>query len=438
MNRTTERATPATKPTRPTNSTPATNAQGQQPPSDTTNLQHPDQSPLLLAGGIVVLLLMLLVTMRGVASSGVASSGGSTASNASPSANANGGGPNGDNYTDLQKELLGAGVDIGASLDGTPAPDFTLTNQFNQQMSLKQFRGKVVILSFNDSQCTTICPLTSQTMIDALKYLPAKDVAKVQLLAVNANPTAYSVQDVKQYSVDHGMENRWFFLTGSPNQLNQVWHSYRVDVQIIQGNIDHTPALYVIDPQGHEQTVYQTSGQYGVVGVESYTLARDVARLLPDHPAISSKLPPVRFLDSLHNITVPTLTAQGLSKNLTLGPNTHNQQLLTFFFASWAPDIQNELVQLNRLAQQPNGPRVVAVDVGSAEPTLDAAKSALAGLSQPLAYPVVYDATGEVADAYHTQDIPWFTLTDAHGNVLASNDGWLDPAKIIPLLTAGQ
>jgi len=42
-------------------------------------------------------------------------------------------------------------VDIGAPLGSRPAPNFTLLNQFGQPMSLSQFRGKVVLLSFDDA-----------------------------------------------------------------------------------------------------------------------------------------------------------------------------------------------------------------------------------------------------------------------------------------------
>src|SRR6202035_1562430 len=51
-------------------------------------------------------------------------------------------------------------LDPGTPLSG-PAPDFTLTDQFGHSVSLHSFRGKVVVLAFNDSQCTTICPLTT-------------------------------------------------------------------------------------------------------------------------------------------------------------------------------------------------------------------------------------------------------------------------------------
>ncbi|MGE5285899.1 MAG: hypothetical protein ACM3ML_01595 [Micromonosporaceae bacterium] len=47
---------------------------------------------------------------------------------------------------------LGANPDVdpGTPLGGRPAPGFRLVNQFGQPMSLRQFRGKVVLLAFID------------------------------------------------------------------------------------------------------------------------------------------------------------------------------------------------------------------------------------------------------------------------------------------------
>jgi len=64
-------------------------------------------------------------------------------------------------------------LDLGSSLGSLPAPDIRLTNQFGQPMSLSQFRGKVVMLSFEDSECTTVCPLTTQSMLEAKQLLGA-------------------------------------------------------------------------------------------------------------------------------------------------------------------------------------------------------------------------------------------------------------------------
>ena len=62
-------------------------------------------------------------------------------------------------------------LDPGTSLGGAAAPDFRLTNQFGQQVSLSAFRGKVVILAFTDSECTTVCPLTTMSMVEAKQLL---------------------------------------------------------------------------------------------------------------------------------------------------------------------------------------------------------------------------------------------------------------------------
>ena len=64
-------------------------------------------------------------------------------------------------------------LDPGTSLGGLAAPGFRLVNQFGQPMSLARFRGKVVILAFTDSRCTTICPLTTASMIEAKELLGA-------------------------------------------------------------------------------------------------------------------------------------------------------------------------------------------------------------------------------------------------------------------------
>jgi cytochrome oxidase Cu insertion factor (SCO1/SenC/PrrC family) len=130
-------------------------------------------------------------------------------------------------------------LDPGTSLGGAAAPDFRLTNQFGQQVSLSAFRGKVVILAFTDSECTTVCPLTTMSMVEA-KQLLGRAGQNVQLIGIDANPDATAVSDVMAYSRSHAMVNQWDFLTGSPGQLHAVWKAYHIYVQIQSGQVDHT------------------------------------------------------------------------------------------------------------------------------------------------------------------------------------------------------
>ena len=180
-------------------------------------------------------------------------------------------------------------LDLGTSLGGVQAPGFRLLNQFGQPMSLSQFRGKVVVLSFEDSECTTVCPLTEQSMLDAKEMLGTAG-NQVQLLGVDANPDATSVADVLAYSRAHGVVNRWDFLTGSPAQLKATWSAYHIAVQVEQGQIDHTPALFVIDQRGREQKIYLTQMAYSSIGQSAQVLAQEIATLLPGHPRVASRL----------------------------------------------------------------------------------------------------------------------------------------------------
>jgi cytochrome oxidase Cu insertion factor (SCO1/SenC/PrrC family) len=316
-------------------------------------------------------------------------------------------------------------LDPGSSLGNLSAPGFRLVNQFGEPMSLSQFHGKVVILAFTDSECTTVCPLTTVSMVEAKQLLGAAG-DHVQLLGIDANPRATSVGDVMAYSRAHALVNQWDFLTGSPAQLAATWKAYHIYVAIKKGQVDHTPALYVIDQQGREQKVYLTSMAYASIGQEAQVLAQEAASLLPGHPKIASQhsLAYIRGLTPTARATLPGVP----SGSVTLGPGRPH---LVLFFATWlteTSDLRAQLIALNKYTQAAHGgqlPPLVAVDEAATEPSPSAARTYLQQLGQPLGYPVALDTTGRLADGYGAQDQPWYVLTSAAGKIIWKHDGWL-------------
>jgi cytochrome oxidase Cu insertion factor (SCO1/SenC/PrrC family) len=327
-------------------------------------------------------------------------------------------------------------LDPGSPLGGRAAPNFTLTSQFGQRVSLSSFRGEVVILAFTDSECTTVCPLTTQSML-AAKDLLGKAGDQVQLVGVDANPEATSVSDVRSYSQSHGMVNHWDFLTGTLPQLRAVWHAYDIYVQIVQGQIDHTPAVYIIDTRGREQKIYLTTMAYASIPQAAEVMATEASSLLPSHPVLART-------DSLAQITglgpTKAVTLSALpSGSVTLGPGTPR---LVVFFATWldeTSDLQSELTGLNQYVQAARAaglPGLTAVDEESSEPSLATVRSYLAGLAAPLSYPVGLDETGRLADGYGVQDQPWFVLTSASGAIRWHHDGWLPESQLVAAVRA--
>ena len=190
--------------------------------------------------------------------------------------------------------LSNHGLDPGSPAGDIPAPEFVLHDQQDRLTSLAQFRGKVVMLTFIDPECTQICPLTTQSMVEALKILGPDMASQVQLLGIDANPLKTRVEDVAAYTRAHRLAGRWRFLTGSRAQLESVWRHYHVYVAATDDDIEHDTAVFLLDGNGRERTIYTTPMSYQAVGNQAQSLAAGIARLLPGHsaiPASSQALP---------------------------------------------------------------------------------------------------------------------------------------------------
>ena len=147
----------------------------------------------------------------------------------------------------------------GFPMTGNPAPDFSLINQFGHPFTLSSLRGHEVVLAFIDARCKTLCPLTAQIMYYAKAQLGASPASQVDLVAVNANPTATSVTEVQSWSIQHGMLHQWVFVTGTAQQLQSVYHMYNVYVQVNSNElVEHDPVMFIIDARGRERLYFET------------------------------------------------------------------------------------------------------------------------------------------------------------------------------------
>jgi cytochrome c biogenesis protein CcmG/thiol:disulfide interchange protein DsbE len=325
-------------------------------------------------------------------------------------------------------------LDPGTVLSG-PAPGFALTDQFGRRVSLHSFRGRVVILAFNDAKCTTVCPLTTTAMVDAQQMLGAAG-ARVQLLAIDANPNAIAIGHVRVYSRAHGMLHKWHFLTAPLPQLKRVWKAYHIEVQIVRGQIDHTPALFVISPAGMLEKVYLTQMSYAGVHQLGQLLAQESSALLPGNPRLRARLSYAQIPAVSPRATVSLPRAGGGTARL--GPGRGPR--LEAFFATWVSGTYNLRAQLEMLdryqaaAAARRLPGVTAVDEAGVEPSAQALTNFLRALHDPLSYPVAIDQSGRVADGYQVQDEPWFVLTSSSGRILwyydASTQGPLTLAAL--------
>ena len=142
----------------------------------------------------------------------------------------------------------------GTNLDNRLAPNFQLTDQMGKSVSLAQFKGKPVVLSFLYTHCPDVCPLTAERLHTTMLKL-GKQAQDVGILAVSTDPKRDTADEALKFSRAHNMQDYWHFLIGKEQTLSPIWSRYSIDAQQQQQIVNHTMVLYVIDKQGRERVL---------------------------------------------------------------------------------------------------------------------------------------------------------------------------------------
>ena len=177
----------------------------------------------------------------------------------------------------------------GTELSGV-APDFQLTDQNGSHVSLSDFRGKVVVLTFMDSKCKDTCPITGAHFRKAYQQLNQNEASQVVFLGINVNVEANTVADVLETTHAWHMDEipSWHFLTGSREELEPVWKNYAVTVEPDPDGsaIMHTPGVFIIDPSGQKRwyvsTVFPGAGNTELTLPLSELLVNHIREILRD------------------------------------------------------------------------------------------------------------------------------------------------------------
>ncbi len=131
--------------------------------------------------------------------------------------------------------------------------DFTLQSA-QGPVSLKDFRGKVVLIYFGYSMCPDICPTNLSMMAGALGQLSKEELQRVQGLFISVDPERDSVQRLEEYT--QYFHPAIMGITGKPEVIAELAKRYGAAYKKVVLDsatnyvVDHSSETYVIDPQG--------------------------------------------------------------------------------------------------------------------------------------------------------------------------------------------
>jgi protein SCO1/2 len=134
--------------------------------------------------------------------------------------------------------------------NGIMAPDFVLRSYRGPVVRMRKLRGKVVLVTFLDTDCKTKCPLIASAVADGLRLLSPSDRRRVVPLALTVNPASDTPTSVRKF-----LRNRQAlgldFLIGTMKQMRPVWRSFQIVAAAETGNADiHSADVRVFDQRG--------------------------------------------------------------------------------------------------------------------------------------------------------------------------------------------
>jgi len=142
---------------------------------------------------------------------------------------------------------------------GEEVPDFSFTNQSGKHISLKQYRGNVLFVTFIYTRCPfpDFCPRMSSNFAEIYKQLGTNpSLAGAHLLSISFDPEHDTPKVLRDYgySVAHTLEpalfSRWEFAAPNAKDLPSIADFFALTIKPDGGMITHNLSTAVIGPDG--------------------------------------------------------------------------------------------------------------------------------------------------------------------------------------------
>lgn len=151
--------------------------------------------------------------------------------------------------------------ETGAEKIGTEVPDFKFVNQDSKKISINDFRGKTLIVTFIFTRCpdADMCPAMSINFSDLAKLIEtdANLIDTTRLLTVTFDPKNDTPAVLKNYGIGYFGKNAapnfeiWQLATGEEREINAALDFFGVQAKKADGtNYVHNLRTVIISPEG--------------------------------------------------------------------------------------------------------------------------------------------------------------------------------------------
>ena len=133
--------------------------------------------------------------------------------------------------------------------------EFQLIDDKGEIVTMSQFEGQVVVVTFLFTRCPDICPVVSANLAFIAQELGDLHGTSVQILTVTVDPWTDNSSVLGNYADVRGLS--WPHLTGSVEDLEPVWMNFDVGLATYDTDVDNDGVADGFDscpdtPEGEE------------------------------------------------------------------------------------------------------------------------------------------------------------------------------------------
>ncbi len=140
------------------------------------------------------------------------------------------------------------------------APDFTLIDADEKPLTLRQFRGKAVLVGFIFTTCSGACPATTARLAKVQEGLAKHPALKdrVQLISISIDPARDTPEKLRSYMRLYDVDSKnWSFATGPAADVRRTLDAWGMWAKpAANGQLDHPSRVYLVDPEGRIREIY--------------------------------------------------------------------------------------------------------------------------------------------------------------------------------------
>lgn len=151
--------------------------------------------------------------------------------------------------------------------EGDEVPNFTLRNQDNREIHIKDYRGKTLLLTFIYTRCPVpdYCTLMSDNFAQIDRALGENQevYGKTHLLSISIDPEYDTPKVLRSYGAAHTERYQdetfahWEFAGGTKEQVKEIAQFFGLTYIPQQDQIIHALRTVIINPDGKVKKIYE-------------------------------------------------------------------------------------------------------------------------------------------------------------------------------------